>query len=90
MLSFFLGKTFETLYSKHIHTTAGMVLHVCSPSTLDAEARGSQIQGNLGYIARPCLKTKKPQLKKKKQNTHTQALIAKLSFSGFSSIVKES
>jgi hypothetical protein len=36
----------------------GVVVHTCNPSTWEVEAGGSWVQGQLGYIARPCLENK--------------------------------
>jgi hypothetical protein len=45
------------LAEKEISIRPGMVVHICNPSTLEAEAGGSgESQGNLGYIAIPFLK----------------------------------
>jgi hypothetical protein len=33
----------------------GLVMFVCNPSTLEAEAGGSQVPASLGYIVRHCL-----------------------------------
>jgi cytochrome c oxidase assembly factor CtaG len=35
-----------------------MVLYTYNPSIQEAETGGSGVQGQLGYIARPCLKKK--------------------------------
>jgi hypothetical protein len=32
-----------------------MVVNTNNPSTVQAEARGSQFEASMGYIARPCL-----------------------------------
>jgi hypothetical protein len=34
----------------------GVVVHICNPSTQQAEAGGLRVQSLPGYIARPCLK----------------------------------
>jgi hypothetical protein len=37
----------------------GMVAHACSPSTGGTEVEGCNLEDNLSYIVRPCLKKKK-------------------------------
>lgn len=59
-------------YIKKVHQTRnlgkteclGMVMCVCIPSIEEAEAEGSQFEGNAGYLIRPISKTKNVQTKK--------------------------
>jgi hypothetical protein len=37
----------------------GVVVQACNPRTWEAEAEGWQVQANLCYIVRPCLKNTK-------------------------------
>jgi hypothetical protein len=39
-----------------------MEVHTCSPNTWEAVARGSQVQGQPGYITRTYLKKKKKKI----------------------------
>jgi hypothetical protein len=59
-------KEFEDSKLKETIRNTGMVVHIYNPSTPEAEARGSPVQVNLGYIVRFCL-TQPKQLKKKKE-----------------------
>jgi hypothetical protein len=40
----------------------GMVAHACSPSTGGTEVEGCNLEDNLSYIVRPCLKKKKKKM----------------------------
>jgi hypothetical protein len=40
-------------------TKAGWVVCAYNPSTWEADAGGLQVQGQLGYIVKPCLKKRK-------------------------------
>jgi hypothetical protein len=43
----------------------GMVVHICNPSTWEAESGGPQYEAILIYIARTCLKKRKKERERK-------------------------
>jgi hypothetical protein len=53
----FCGFIFER-FLKILRGT-GCGVHICNPSTWDAETGGQESEARLGYIARPCLRNQK-------------------------------